>query len=91
MDKKELLKRLLLINLNEIPCVKATCKDSLLKICVAWFEPMWVPLESETYSADFLPPLPPLQNIPIVVDINYDEWDQVLAVLKEWYLVKEKL
>lgn len=74
----------LITKLNAINGVTATCKDSFLKICLPKFLPMWVNLESDTYNANYLPPLPPLEYRQNANRKDYDLWHDVFDVLSKY-------
>ena len=69
-------KQTLITRLNTINGVTATCKDSFL--------PMWVNLESDTYSANCLPPMPPLEYRQNANTEDYDLWNDVFYALSEY-------
>ena len=77
-------KQTLITRLNTINGVTATCKDSFLKICIPKFLPMWVNLESDTYSANCLPPMPPLEYRQNANTEDYDLWNDVFYALSEY-------
>ena len=75
----------LLFKLNQIDCVIATCKDSFLTIRMLKFKPLFVNLASDTYNANYLPPLPPVEWMQLAGRRDHDRWHEVFNVLRKYY------
>lgn len=75
----------LLFKLNQIDGVIATCKDSFLTIRMLKFKPLFVDLASDTYNANYLPPLPPVEWMQLAGRRDYDRWHEVFNVLRKYY------